>query len=297
MRRKVTIISNPFDPHILKANGRSPEIIFFENIRFWSEEEEGDLKFAEKLSYWGDLYVNEAFAVSHRSDASVTVLAKLLPSYAGFHLVEEASNLSKILKRPRRPFVAVLGGIKLETKIPLVRRFLKRADKVLIGGAIANTLLHAKNLETGKSFVERFKDEKILRHKKLYLPVDIIAARTLQRGSGHRTVSVDGVRDGEYIVDIGPKSAKLFASLIRKAKTVVWNGPLGFTPDFAGGSIRFARALGRLRAFKVTGGGDTAEMLQRYNLTKQFSHVSTGGGAMLEFLAGKKLPGLEALRR
>jgi phosphoglycerate kinase len=193
--------------------------------------------------------------------------------------------------------VAVLGGIKLETKLPLVRRFLKEADRVVIGGGVANSILYAKGLETGKSTVERFQDKAILKSKKLFLPHDLIVAKSLSTHIA-RVAAVNEVHTDEYIVDIGPESLRKFCALLKNTKTVVWNGSLGFTPYFSVGTDKFAKSLAHARAFKIIGGGDTIAALKLAHVPlRSFSHVSTGGGAMLEFLAGKKLPGIEALKR
>ena len=218
-------------------------------------------------------------------------------------LGNEIKNLSELFHMPPKPFVAVLGGAKLETKLPLIHRFLSSADHVLLGGALANTLFALEGLRVGKSVVSNdyMKDEmkKILKHKKLCLPIDVVVATSLNGSSGYRVVRPDGVKESEYIVDVGPKTLALFSSIAESAKTLVWNGPLGYIENisFAKGTKTFAQSLKLLKAFKVVGGGDTLAVLRQHRLLANFTHVSTGGGAMLEFLAGKKLPGIEALKR
>jgi phosphoglycerate kinase len=230
----------------------------------------------------------------------MVAVAKLLPSFAGFRLEKEIKMLGGVFADSRKPFVAVLGGAKISTKLPLIRRFLDEADSLLVGGAIASTIFYLFGYEVGKSIIDkdagRIVKAALFKNKKLHLPVDVVVAKSLSRESRHKVKKPEEAKKNDFIVDIGPESAKLFASFARSAKTIVWNGPLGYTPYFPRGTISFARALGKMKAFKVVGGGDTIAALRKRGLLKGFSHVSTGGGAMLEFLAGKKLPGIEALR-
>lgn len=266
LKRKIIFLSDPLDKKSIHRYLDSKDVIFFENIRFWPEEVENNTSFARRLADWGHVYVNDAFANSHRREASIVALAALLPSYAGLRLAKEVSVMEKVLSNPVRPLAVIIGGLKLETKLPVIRRFLKSADKILVGGTIANELL-------GKHTHER--------NKKVVLPRD---------GVGNQRQGFE---------DIGPKTIGLFVSLLRQAKTVIWNGPMGRAEisEFAEGTKAVARALARSNAFTVVGGGDTIAILRRYRLLRGFDHVSTGGGAMLEFLAGKKLPGIEVLRR
>lgn len=303
LKRKVIFLPDILDEAACIRHKDSSSVIFFENIRFWPEEEKNDKEFARKVSRWGDIFVNEAFANAHRDHACITTLARLLPSYAGLHLETEIANLSALFHLPPKPFVAVLGGAKLETKLPLIHQFLSSADRVLLGGALANTLFAVEGRQIGKSVISNdymaCEMKKILKHKKLYLPVDVVVAASFNGSSGYRVVRPNEVKDTEYIVDVGPETVALFSSIARNAKTLVWNGPLGYveTAAFAKGTKVFAQSLALLKAFKVVGGGDTTGVLRQYRLLANFTHVSTGGGAMLEFLAGKKLPGIEALKR
>ncbi len=266
LKRKVLFLSDPLDKRSIRRHLDSSKIVFFENIRFWPEELENSASFARRLADWGQVYINDAFANSHRREASVAALATLLPSYAGLRLEKEVMVLGGILKNPARPLIVVIGGAKLETKLPVVRNFLKNADKILVGGAIANEMLRKR---TRKG------------NKKIILPLD---------GADNGSAGFE---------DVGPKTIRLFLALLRQAKTIIWNGPLGHAeiPEFAEGTKAVARALARSNAFTVVGGGDTIAILRKYHLLRGFDHVSTGGGAMLEFLAGKKLPGLEALKK
>lgn len=301
-KKRVLFISDPFEENIFKAHHNSADILLFENIRFWPGEEKNSSLFARKIAAWGDIYVNEAFADCHRKHASIVALARELPSYAGFHLEREISVLARLLKAPPRPFIAVLGGAKLETKLPLIRRFLKTAEYVLIGGALANTMFALRGMETGQSVIT--KEEKHvkrlrgLHNKKLILPIDVVASRALRKGASYRICKAQDVKKEEYIVDIGPETLDFFVEKTKNAKSLVWNGPLGCyeIPEFARGTHVFAKRLKSLSALKVVGGGNSLATLAAHDLLSCFTHVSTGGGAMLEFLSGKKLPGIEVLK-
>lgn len=297
--REVVFIGDPFlEASFRKYNQRS-EIVLFENLRFWPGEEADDKNFARDLSKWGDVYVNDAFADSHRKHASVAAIARILPAFAGLSLEREIWALSKI-QNPRRPLFVILGGAKTETKLPLLKRFLKTADGVLMGGALANAVFQANGLEVGKSLA----DGKIggfsgidLKSKNLYLPQDVKVASGSDLSV--RLAGPGDVGKNEIILDIGPETLRYFNSLLRAAKTVVWNGPLGVAEkkEFSYGTVGIAKSLQKVSAFKVVGGGDTVAVLHKYKTLKGFSHISSGGGAMLAFLAGKKLPGLEVLEK
>ena len=299
LRCRVIFVENSLRFNQITRVEDSARVILLENLRFWPGEEDNTVSFARSLAQWGEIYVNEAFANCHRAHASMVPLAKILPSYAGFHLADEVAALNRVLKKPQRPFIAILGGVKIETKLPLIQRFLREADRVLVGGALANTLLAFMGKAIGKSVADTNEraPASILRSKKLYLPSDVVVADGLNATSRHRVWPVKEVGRHGYIVDIGPASQSKFVSLLAGAKTVVWNGPLGFAEvrEFAKGTIAIAGAVRRLHAFTLVGGGDTLATLWLYRLLGGFSHISTGGGAMLEFLAGRKLPAIEAL--
>lgn len=263
---KVHFLSGFSQLKLFSASPDEKKVFLFENLRFWPEEEANEPSFAKRFAETAEVYVSDNFGTAHRAHASVVGISKFLPSYAGFLVEREVEALERVIKNQRKPVVAVLGGAKLETKLPVVRRFLKSADKILVGGAIANEIL-------------RKPSRKI--NKKIILPCDGI-------DNGHGGFE-----------DIGPNTIRLFVSLLRQAKTIVWNGPLGHAeiPEFAKGTKAIARAMARSNAFTVVGGGDTIAILRKYRLSRGFDHVSTGGGAMLEFLAGKKLPGIEVLRK
>lgn len=271
-----------------------------ENLRFNEGEKKNDPAFAKKLARLGEIYVNDAFGVCHRAHASIDAITKFLPSFAGPLLEEETSVLSGVVKKPNPPFVLVIGGAKIETKLPVIKNLLKNASKVLVGGAIANTFHAARGLKTAASKIEKEfipAALSILRSGKIILPSDVVAS---PNPHGRKKIvfrDVAKVQSGEMILDIGPKTIDRFSDIIKKAGTVVWNGPMGlFEIDaFAHGTESVAKAVAKCRAYKVVGGGDTVIIIKKLSLDDAFNHVSTGGGAMLEFLGGKKLPGLVAL--
>lgn len=301
LHRKIVFVDDPFASDAAEKYGNRGDILLFENLRFWPGEEKNDPSFAASLARWGEIYVNEAFANCHRAHASMAALPALLPAYAGLYLTQELTALEQVMKNPKRPLVAVLGGAKMETKIPLIRRFLRDADHVLVGGALANTIFVMMGKNVGKSVVEVDKEipPAFLKDRKLCLPSDVLAVDKLAAGAACRVRAAGEVRASEYIADIGSTTRKSFAACIAGARTVVWNGPMGFSevPAFAKGTIAIANAMRTSKGFTVVGGGDTLGVLARYRISKGFGHVSMGGGAMLEFLSGKKLPALEALRR
>lgn len=301
LKRRVIFIRDPLDEATLQKYGDSQEVLLFENIRFWKEEEKNDLQFAQRIARWGEVYVNEAFANCHRSHALVEAITHILPSYVGFHFAEEIHNLTALLQKPTHPFVVVLGGAKLETKLPLITRFVRRADAVLVGGMLANTLLAARGYSMGKSKVERdatLLSSPALKSKKIILPQDVTIVDTFERDARVRTVARDKVPQDVYVGDIGHKAAFEFAEIIKNAATIVWNGPLGYAEiaQCRKGTATIAKAIAASGAFSVIGGGDSIEALGRLKMLNKFSFISTGGGAMLEFLSGKKLPGIEALK-
>jgi len=302
LKRKVLFAPDVFSKEFWKKYNNFPGNIFFENIRFWPGEEKNDVKLAAALARWGDIYVNEAFSNSHRRHASIVAITKYLPSFAGPNFEKEVLYLTKILKNPPKPLVAILGGAKLETKLPLVRNFLSMGAKVVVGGAIANSFLFAKGFAVGKSFVDKKMLKRLgifglLKNKRLYLPVDLRAAK--RDFSSVRVLPLSGVKADEFVFDVGPKTAGFFGLILKSARTIVWNGPLGLIerPEFSQGTLELARRIRKIKALKVVGGGDSIAVLQKYKILSGFSHISTGGGAMLEFLAGQKLPGVEVLKK
>lgn len=285
---------------------KAKDIILLENLRFYKEEKEGDLNWAKQLSELGDIFIQDAFAVCHRNHASIIGIPKYLPSGAGFLLKEEIEALSKILKKPEHPLVAIIGGAKIKTKIKLIERFLEKVDHLILGGEIANVILSAKGFSLAKPFLEpeiREKIEKLdLTSQNLHLPVDgIISLKNIEKGLKENYIRKDAlgtIKKEEKIYDIGQETIKIFSDIIKSAKMIVWNGPLGMNEEkeFEQGTKQIAENIvGNSSAFKIAGGGSTISTLDKLGLTDKFDHVSTGGGAMLSFLSEEKLPGIEVL--
>lgn len=288
---------------------KNGEVLLCENLRFHPEEEKNVPAFAEALSKLGDCYVNDAFGTAHRAHASTEGVTKFLrPAVAGFLMQKELDYLGKALEQPTRPFVAVLGGSKISGKIDVITALLGKVDRLLIGGAMMFTFNKAKGLPTGKSLVE---DDRIEMAKavlaqaaekkvEVVLPVDCIVSSATDGSAPGSPKKVDALGADDIGVDIGPESVALFASKVADAKTVVWNGPMGIfeVPAFAAGTTGMAQSLAGLKergAVTVVGGGDSVAAVQESGLAERFSHLSTGGGASLEFLEGKVLPGVAAL--
>lgn len=273
---------------------RDGDIVILENIRHDAGEKANDQAFARRLASLADIYVNDAFAVSHREHASIVSVPKLLPSFAGPLLAEEIEQLSKAFNPPH-PFLFILGGAKFDTKLPLIEKFLGIADHVLIGGALANDIYREKGYEVGQSVVatSRIDLGAIAANKKLMVPEDVVVSSA----AGRLTRRATEVRPDEKIMDAGPQSIDDVADLLKTAKFVLWNGPLGlYEKGFTEGTERLARAIAASRARSVIGGGDTIAAVAKIGMLDRFGFVSTGGGAMLEFLAKGTLPGIEALR-
>lgn len=288
---------------------REGQIACLENLRFHPEEEKNDENFARELAKLADAYVNDAFGAAHRAHASVAALPKQFRDRAAGLLLEaELSSLGQIVGNPERPFVAVLGGAKVSDKIGVIEALLGKVDQLIIGGAMANTFLAAKGAPMGKSLVEedklalartlltRAEDKKV----EVLLPEDVIVAESLDATSG-RTTDVAGIGASDMALDIGPKTVSRYGRALASSRTIFWNGPMGLfeKKPFSGGTFGVAEAMSKLAALgalTVVGGGDSVAAVEEAGLGKLFSHVSTGGGASLELIEGKKLPGVEALR-
>lgn len=301
--RRVLFISNPTSVRAYRDFNNARDILFFENLRFWKGEEKNSPVFARALARWGDIYVNEAFSDSHRAHASIVRLARRIPSYAGIRFSEEVRFLGRALKNPRRPFLVVLGGAKVSTKLPLIRRFLGCADRIIIAGAMANTVFFLRGMEIGRSTAERDKahilPKALFSNPKILYPVDVrVLSYRARRTSTLSVRDMNTIRAGDFIGDVGSRSLAAFYREAKRARTIIWNGPLGYTDErrFEDGTKKFALGLSRLKSFRIVGGGETVGVINRLGLLNAFSHVSTGGGAMLEFLIGKKLPGIEVLK-
>ncbi|MGH2705116.1 MAG: phosphoglycerate kinase [Actinomycetota bacterium] len=283
------------------------ELGLLENLRFDPGEEANDDRFAKRLAGLADAYVNDAFGAVHRAHASVAAVAGLLPHAAGLLLQREVEVLSRLLEKPERPYVVVLGGAKVSDKIGVVRNLLSRADAILIGGAMANTFLAARGVDVGASRIEADRVDEVAETLRsaaeagveVVLPEDLVVADSFSEDSSASLVSIDEVPKEAMALDVGPATAGRFADHVAGAGTVLWNGPMGvFEWDsFAAGTRTVAEAVAESKGFTVVGGGDSAAALAAFGLTEQVSHLSTGGGASLEYLEGKELPGLAALRR
>ncbi|RMD58029.1 phosphoglycerate kinase [Candidatus Woesearchaeota archaeon] len=275
------------------------KLCLLENLRFHPVERKDSARFAKKLASYADLYVNDAFAASHRKAASVHAITRYLPSYAGLLLQKEVRELSKLTRKPKRPYVAIMGGAKVSDKIDFVQSILEKADKALIGGAIALTFIAAQGYDVGRSLFEKEKTrlaKKFLKKHadKILLPIDF----RVKTPRGTIITSAEDIPKYGKGLDIGPRTERAFETQIRKAKTILWNGPMGLfeNPSYRKGTAAIAKAITRNRGTTIAGGGDTLAAISKLGLTGKFTHVSTGGGAMLQFLSGKKLPGLEALK-
>jgi len=287
---------------------RPGEVLLLENLRFHSEEEKNDPAFAATLASYADIYVNDAFGTAHRAHASTVGIAKLLPAYAGLLMEREIEMLSKLLEAPERPFAAILGGAKVSDKLKVIDHLLTRVDMLVLGGGMANTFLLAQGKAIGKSLAEpdRVDDaRRILATAQTHgvqvvLPVDVIVAKEVTRGTEYKTLPAEKIPASWHIVDLGKASQELMVEALSSAKTVFWNGPLGVfeIPSFAHGTNAVARMLADRAdagATVVVGGGDSVAAVTQQGLAGRMTHISTGGGASLEFLEGRELPGVTVL--
>jgi phosphoglycerate kinase len=279
------------------------EILVLENTRFDPRETKNDAALSKELAKLGDIFVNDAFGSAHRAHTSTTGVAAQLPAVAGFLMEKELEYLGGVLENPERPFVAIMGGAKISDKIAVIEKLLEKVDVILVGGGMANTFLAAAGYHMGKSLVEEeavATAQKLMRigAGRIYLPVDLRVADQFSADAGSRIVSIDEVPDGWMALDIGVATVAHYANRLSGARTVVWNGPMGVFefPAFARGTVAIADILANLNnATTVIGGGDSAAAVRQAGLEDRMSHISTGGGASLEFLEGRELPGVAAL--
>lgn len=278
------------------------EVLMLENTRFYPGEEKNDLELAKQMAALGNVYVNDAFGSAHRAHSSTEGVAQFLPAVSGFLMEQELEYLGRATSNPERPYVAILGGAKISDKIAVVDNLLAKADKLIIGGGMANTFLAAKgytmqdslvetaSIETAKSILDNSGDQ-------LLLPIDAVIADKFEEEANMQIVDVDKIPAGWRMMDIGPKTVAAFQAALKNAKLIVWNGPMGVfeMPKFAEGTFAIAKILADSGATTVIGGGDSASAVKKAGVAKQMTHVSTGGGASLEFLEGKELPGVAAL--
>jgi phosphoglycerate kinase len=286
-------------------------VALLENLRFHAGEEKNDPAFARELAAVGELYVNDAFSAAHRAHASTEALAHLLPAYAGRLMQAELDALAAALERPQRPLLAIAGGAKVSTKLDLLAFMLGKVDTLVIGGAMANTLLFAQGIEVGSSLVERDMADTARQllasakaaHKELVLPIDAVVAAKLEKGAAIQTVEIAQVPKDRMILDIGPKSVALIAERLKQSRTLVWNGPVGAfeTKPFDAATVAIAKRAAELTRsgalISVAGGGDTVAALAAAGVEDALTYVSTAGGAFLEWLEGRTLPGVAALAR
>lgn len=281
------------------------DILLLENLRFHKQEEKNDPDFAKQLASVADLYVNDAFGAAHRAHASTEGVTKYLPAVSGYLMKKELDYLGAAVSNPQRPFVAILGGAKVADKIPVIQNLLTKVDTLIIGGGMAYTFFKAKGFEIGKSLLDadglelakQAMSDAGSRGVKLLLPTDVVVAAEFNNDSPSRVVPVDQIPADMMGLDIGPDTRKSFAEAIASAKTVVWNGPMGVfeMPNFAHGTLAVAEAMASSGATTIVGGGDSAAAVEQMGYADKMSHVSTGGGASLEFLEGRELPGVAAL--
>jgi 3-phosphoglycerate kinase len=287
---------------------RNGEALLLENLRFHAEEEKNDPKFAQQLADYADIYVNDAFGTAHRAHASTVGIAQILPAYAGFLMEKEIEMLSSLLEKPGHPFAAIVGGAKVSGKLKVLDTLLSKVDLLVLGGGMANTFLLAQGKSVGKSLAEHDMVDEARRvladaereGVKVILPVDVIVAKEVTRGTEYKTLLADKIPASWHIVDVGKATLALMEETLGDVKTVFWNGPIGVfeIPSFAHGTKELARFLAERAdagATVVVGGGDSVAAIQQQGLADRFTHISTGGGASLEFLEGRELPGIAVL--
>jgi phosphoglycerate kinase len=292
------------------ANLESGEILLLENLRYYEEETKGDVAFAEKLSKFGDIYVNDAFGTAHRAHASTTIIAQFFEGNKCFGnlLAREIDSIDKVLNNSEKPVLAILGGAKVSSKITVIKNILDKVDHLIIGGGMSFTFVKALGGKIGNSICEDDKMELALdilkqakaKNVEIHIPVDVIAADDFSNDANTQILDIDKIPDGWEGVDAGPKSREIFDTVVNKCKTILWNGPLGVfeMESFAGGTIALGHSIDKATkngAFSLVGGGDSVAAVKQFGFADKVSYVSTGGGAMLEMLEGKNLPGIEAI--
>ena len=293
------------DAEKLTSNMKNQDVVLLENVRFHKEEEKNDPEFAKKLASFAEIYVNDAFGTAHRAHSSTAGVADYLPAVSGFLIEKELEFLGKALENPERPFVAILGGAKVSDKIGVIENLLEKVDTLIIGGGMAYTFYKALGHDIGTSICEEDKidlaktilEKAKQKNVKLLLPLDNHVSSEYSNDGEDNFVDKEEIPDGFMGLDIGPKTIEAFKEAIKTAKTVLWNGPLGVTefPKFAEGTRAIANALAQSQAVTIIGGGDSAAAIEKMGLADKMTHISTGGGASLEFLEGKVLPGIDCL--
>lgn len=306
LQRPVTMADDCIGPEVekLALSLRPGEVLMLENVRFHPEEEKNDPEFSRALARLGEIYINDAFGSAHRAHASTAGVAAYLPAYAGLLLEKEVTMLKKVMNNPQSPRMAILGGAKIKDKLGLIRNLLKKMDILLVGGGIGSTFLCAKGVKVGKSICEQdllreareLLELAAMSGKTILMPVDVVVAKEISAKATAKVVDIDAIPEDAMILDIGPKTLKGFTMAINRAKTIIWNGPVGVYeyPQFASGTTGIARAIAASQAISVIGGGDSAAAINQLGLEDQITHISTGGGATLEFLEGIELPGVKS---
>ncbi|MBU5675447.1 phosphoglycerate kinase [Alkaliphilus sp. MSJ-5] len=289
----------------LASELKQGEILLLQNVRYRKEEEKNNEDFSKELASLGDAYVNDAFGTAHRAHSSTAGIAKFLPSAMGYLIEKEVSFIGKALESPERPFVAILGGAKVSDKIGVIENLIDKVDALIIGGGMAYTFFKAKGYEVGQSLLEEDKvslaanliEKAKEKNVELLLPIDTVVAKEFAADADHWTVNSNSIPRETMGLDIGEKTRELFAKKVKEAKTVIWNGPMGVfeMPAFAKGTREIAKALANSKATTIIGGGDSAAAVEQLGFADKMTHISTGGGASLEFLEGKILPGIDVL--
>ncbi len=297
------VVDNNVKNEVFKL--KDGEVALLENTRFRNEETKNIDDFSKELAELGELYINDAFGTSHRAHCSNVGLCKFLPSAVGFLVEKEISIMGKALSNPERPFVAILGGAKVSDKITVIENLIEKVDSIIIGGGMAFTFLKSLGYSVGKSLLEEDKvdlakgliEKAKSKNVKILLPTDVVVSKEFSNDSEFKTVSVDSIEDDYMGLDIGEKTVKLFSDQINDAKTVVWNGPMGVfeMSNFAKGTFEIAKAIAETDAISIIGGGDSASAAEKSGYKDKITHISTGGGASLEFLEGKILPGIDSI--
>ncbi len=308
LKRPVAMATDCIGPEVEKAAAQlqEGEVLLLENVRYHAGEEKNEPEFVKQLARLAEVYVNDAFGTAHRAHASTEGIAHHLPGVAGFLLQKEIESMGKALENPERPFVAIIGGAKVSDKIGVIENLLHKVDALIIGGGMANTFLKAQGYSLGKSLVEGDKlslaQEILDRGRELQvdilLPQDVVAAKEFKADAPYRVTAVGEIAEDEMALDIGPESAGLFSTRIQKARTIVWNGPMGVfeMEHFAKGTEKVAQAVALCPGLTIVGGGDSVAAVEKMGVGEQMSHISTGGGASLKLLEGKTLPGIAALQ-
>lgn len=303
LKQKVQFVSDIYSKEAreMVKNMQNGDMVLFENLRFYKEEQENNRFFAKYLAKFADMYVNEAFSNSHRADASMVLVPKYLPSYAGFHLIKEITALEKFIHQKKHPIVAVVGGVKISSKLGVILRMLKSIDHVLLGGALANTVLAAKGVSVGRSFIEKEMIQSIqklqLTDSKLHIPVDAIMSQSLEKPKKLRVDAIGDVDKKSFIVDIGPDTIQLYKNILQSAHSVFFMGPMGKfeVKDFSRGTFEILRAAKQVKGYTLAGGGDTLHAIHKAKAESGFDYISTAGGATLMMLEGKMLPAIRPL--